>query len=386
MENGSKVVWPKPITARRAAGTVTCDIAVVGGGLVGLTAAYVLSLLDYQICLFEQGAVGGVTSRRSSGLVSFHPMDSYHRLSLNLGRAAADEIVGLGHRGGSCFLAFLDRCCPQGVSFRGLVMAGATKEEAEELARSAEGLSRLGVDCEYLSSWEGGFRAEGYLLLRQGFAFRPDLAGEALASEAGARGVRLYEQSRVEDLELTPDGLVLRGNAFSARCEVCIVCVNAFLPNLLPRFASHFYPVTAQFFLAKAQRVPALPVLSNFGHEIYQPVREGVLMGGINPNAGIEDGVCFEPTEVFQRFMEAFYAQRLGHLPNVTARGAAPIVYTTTGLPLIGRFPGHYRLFFLAGCNGRGYSFAWSGAEAIGRMLTEGRSDLPRWFSPAQLL
>lgn len=386
MENRSGVVWPETIPARRAAGRIDCDIAVVGGGLVGLTAAHIFSLLAYQVCLFEQDALGGATSRRSCGLVSFHPMDSLHRLSLDLGKTAADEIVGFGHRGGKSFLSFLDRFCPEAVLHRGLIMAGTTKAEAEELARSADGLSKLGISCDYLSSWNENFRAEGYLRIRQGFAFRPDLAGRALAKEAGTRGAVFYEQSRVESVDLSGGGVTLRGKAFSARCEICVVCVNAFLAEVLPRFGSHFYPVRSQFFLSKAEQVPSLPVLANFGHEIYQPYQEGILMGGINPNAGIEEGVWFEPTDPFQDFMEKFYAERIGCPPNVTARGAAPIAYTTTGLPLIGRFPGHHRLFFLAGGGGRGYSFAWSGAEAIGQMLTAGRSDLPRWFSPAQLL
>ena len=56
-----------PLPPEQIAGTQSCDIAIIGGGLTGVTAALHLAENGYEVVLLEAGMIGRGGSGRNGG-------------------------------------------------------------------------------------------------------------------------------------------------------------------------------------------------------------------------------------------------------------------------------------------------------------------------------
>ena len=60
---------------------ITCDIAVIGGGLTGVSTALSLGEKGYNVCLFEAGSIGDGGSGRNGGQICQGWSTNFEKLS-----------------------------------------------------------------------------------------------------------------------------------------------------------------------------------------------------------------------------------------------------------------------------------------------------------------
>lgn len=221
-------------TPRRLSGTVQADVAVVGGGAAGLACAQHLSAAGARVALVERDVCGAGASGRSSGFIT--PASEIDLASLVAARGPSEArrlwefaVSGVELLRANVLELGLD-CDYQVqdclyVARRGL-RAHTVREEHDARTRLGyEGCLFLGPRVAEVL---GTPRFTSALRFGDTFSIDPHAYCSGLASALEARGVQIFEQSRVTRLRAdgvdTPDGALMAGRV--------VVCADRFIPEL----------------------------------------------------------------------------------------------------------------------------------------------------------
>jgi len=222
----------------RLEGETRCDVAVVGAGYTGVSAALALADRGYDVCLLEANRVGWGASGRNGGQL-IDGFTDLGRIEKRLGREAADIVWQMGLECRDLVLERIDRFgidCD--LKFGYIDLALKASDIAEFHRRKAD-LERRGyphtlriVEREDLPRYIGSQRYLGGLVNEGSGHLHPlNLClGEVRAAEE--LGVRVHEQTPVTRIDhgerpraFTPhgsvraDSIVLAGNAYLGRSE-----------------------------------------------------------------------------------------------------------------------------------------------------------------------
>jgi glycine/D-amino acid oxidase-like deaminating enzyme len=231
--------WIEPPTDMQPAvsGDVTCDIAVIGGGVGGMGTALRLAERDQDVTLIEAEFCGYGSSSRNGGHISGAPGGDLRMLKLFYPKRMKGMVLLADHAAeyleGEIREHEID-CdyVPNGLSFAAIspIQMLRTKSCAKIL-QAAGGRGQVGT-AEELGiprAFVGGMREGVGGMLNPGKLCR-GLRGALLASSA-----RVYEQSRVTDVRRRDDGkvaittpggtvvantVVLSTNAYSGEWEI----------------------------------------------------------------------------------------------------------------------------------------------------------------------
>ena len=189
------------------------DVAVIGGGLTGSSAALALAKKGARVVLLEAGTIGNAASGRNGGMCNNGFAQDYGTLSEKLGREVADRL----YRAFDAGVDTVERLVrEEGIdcSFArvGKIKLAAKPEHADKLARS-QALLAATVDPETemvsradLPAEIGSGRYYGGLLYRKSAALHVGRFVGGRAAAAARRGVAVHEHTPMTSLKAAPGG------------------------------------------------------------------------------------------------------------------------------------------------------------------------------------
>src|SRR4051812_2275418 len=183
--------------AKRGADTPTSreafDVAVVGGGVIGLAVAWRARGRGLRTCVLDRGALGHATTHVAAGMLApVAEADAGERALLALGLESA--------RRWPSFAAELEDVSGIAVGYRrcGTLVVGRDRDEAEHVQRELELRERLGLPVRRLLPSEARALEPALATkLRSAFeapddhAVDPRLVARALEAAAGRAGVEV---------------------------------------------------------------------------------------------------------------------------------------------------------------------------------------------------
>jgi glycine/D-amino acid oxidase-like deaminating enzyme len=224
-------------------GTQSCDVAIIGGGYTGLSAAFHLARDYYvDVRVLEAGHIGWGASGRNGGFCTI----GASKLSLRsqLSKFGIDETRQFYQSQIDAVNLVRDLGIEENINFisRGdaeFVVAdshshfGRLKREAETLR------SQLRIDVQIHS--QGEFSEIGYasphqhgaISLRPSFALHPLRYALGLAEAAERRGAQLHPHSEVIDWRKESDSHILTTGKGELRAKKVILTGNGFMPEHL---------------------------------------------------------------------------------------------------------------------------------------------------------
>ncbi len=369
--------WQRPLGAR------TCDVAIIGGGVIGTSTAYALRDAGLRVVLLEAERLAHGASGRNAGFLLLGTHADYASAVDAYGRDAARRIWAFTAE------ALAESLTMPGTARTGSVLAAGSPHEARRLERSRSLLAEDGVETVWATGDGFGTRGLfGTLFVPDGGTVDPVRLVRHLAAASGAE---IMENAPVERLEPSGDGvrIVLAGGG-TVEAGRAFVATNARLPDLVSALEHVVRPVRAQM-LATHPVAPCLtaPVYSHDGFYYVRQTHDGrVLVGGARHRHEAEEvGVEDATTAHLQADLEAYLAS---HIPGaagaaVARRWSGTMGFSPDGLPVLGPVPGVPAALFAAGFTGHGMGYGLRFGRLAAHALlgtTDGAESL---FSAARL-
>ena len=359
--------WGQPLWQPRAlAGAVepiprTIDVAIIGGGLTGVSAALHLARGGLSVIIFEAASVGDGASGRTGGIVL--------------------EGTATGVRPGA------DNCVPS-------------------LARLVE---ELAIDCDLhlpgcweiehrpgsggsALPWSDDGNPIGIARTVAGGSVEPRALLFGLADAAQRCGAVIKEHTAVRRIRL--DGPAVEIDEGVIAAAHIVVAVNAWASALLPALPRIHSALT----YACATEPLSDSILSELGlgeHNPFYTADRPYLWGRVAPHgeivfgAGLKYGTPreLEQADIGNRDSQAIVrglATRVRRLNPALAhvrvwpRWAGPIAFTEMALPLIGAYPANPSILVAAAYAGHGVAFSVHAGGLLADAILH-KASLPEW-------
>ena len=353
------------------------DVAVVGGGFVGLSTAYWLAKAGRRPVVLEAEHVANKASGRNAGFLLTGTAEPFTRLGAHVGhdRALAFWRVSRENREllrtellepGSLDADFL----PEG---SWIACLRGTEQHAA-LEESAELLREEGFEIEWRGPAEvraasGSDQLEGALFQPRDGGLDPVRLCRGLAT-SGHFEVR--GGVRVRGLEQRDDRVHLVTGVGEFLARRAVLAVNAYIPSLLPKLSLDVKPIRGQALATEpGERLLSGVWYVNDGYDYLRQLSDGtVVLGGRRQVAESQEvGYLESPTGTVQGALEEFLE---GTFPNLAGRPirhrwAGTMGFTADGFPVIGAVDHAPGALYAAGFSGLGMSLGF----ATGRYLAE---------------
>lgn len=364
-------------------GDIVADIAVVGAGFTGLTAALHLVGRGARVAVLESGRLGAGASGLNGGFVvpnfaKADPAKIIQRLGEERGRALLD-LVG---RGGDRVYETVRRhdiaCDAAQVGW----LQPAHTEAAAETARArAEFWRSLGRPVEYVSAEKMARLTSiatyrGALLDRSGGTIQPLGYLRGLARAATQGGASIYENTAVLSARRQDGRWQLDCGGPSVSAEAVLLCTNASPTGLGGRLARTIVPLAVYQMATEPlaaevmkriapERIPVSDMRGNLF--TYRLDRDNRLISG---------GMAVLPIAAHRRLGQAIAARlakelNLTRVPRVDFVWRGVAAMTTDFLPHLYQFGP--RFVGAIGCNGRGIAMT----AMLGEVLADAAMGAP---------
>lgn len=191
----------------------SCDVAVIGGGLTGASAALALAKKGARVVLLEAGTIGNAASGRNGGMCNNGFAQDYGMMSAKLGTDVANRL----YRAFDAGVDLVERLVAEeniDCSFArvGKIKLAAKPEHYDKLLRSQELLAAtVDPDTHMVSRTDlagevGSDRYYGGLVYRKGAGMHVGRFVRGLAEAAARRGVEFHEDTPMTGLRPAPGG------------------------------------------------------------------------------------------------------------------------------------------------------------------------------------
>jgi glycine/D-amino acid oxidase-like deaminating enzyme len=367
------------------------ETAVVGGGFVGLSAAWWLARAGRRAVVLEAGALAGRASGRNSGAL----LTGAHRPLAGAGdeRARAASLALWHAARESRELLRRELLDPGrvdcGFLAEGSWIAALHRGQEEELRASFDLLRAEGFDVEWRDA-AAAREASGSPLV-VGAIHQPRDGGldpvklcRGLAADGGSReggsrdggsrdgGFEVRTGFRVRAVEPAGERVRLVSEAGAVLAERTIFALNAYAPRLLPPVARLVRPVRGQMLATGPGERFLRGVWSlDGGFEYARQLADGTfLLGGKRSAAvDVEIGYLETPTATVQGALDRFLDDTFPRLAGrpVRHRWAGTLAFTEDGLPAVGVVPGLPGAFYAAGFCGHGMSLGFAAGRHLAR-------------------
>ena len=211
----------------RLEGTHTVDVAIVGGGIVGMTAALQLARNGRSVAVVEALHVGRQVTGRSTAKITTQHRLIYDHLIRTFGRERAQLYADANRNAAELIEACIkelgiacdfERCSA-------MVWIEPDKAGLEEIEQEAEAAISLGLPADVLDRAPLPFPTGGALRFTDQAQFNPALYVIGLAGAVSDAGGQIFEQSRVTSVDRA-DHWRVRTDGGEIRAESLFLATN----------------------------------------------------------------------------------------------------------------------------------------------------------------
>jgi len=349
---------------------VEADVAIVGGGITGVTAALLLADAGKRVVLVEARTIGSGVTRGSTFHLTEAVDTRYHVIESRFGKEGA-HLVGASSREAIALVGKLAQA--HGIDCdlqrRCGYLFSEDPEKAEELVKEQAACERAGVAARLVSS-PLSFATEKSLAFDGQAQMHGARYVAGLARAARSKGARLYENSRVIAVDDGDPCELHLEHGPTIRAAKVFVATHAPLNRVFLQTKIHAY---RSYVLAFAD-VLAPDGLFWDTEDPYHYLSSFTVDGVSYLIVGGEDHKTGTTTDTDERFesLRAWTAARFA-VGAPAFRWSAQVEEPVDGLPYIGRNSLSENVFVATGFSGNGITFGTI-AAAIVTDLVMGRS------------
>ena len=387
----SRSLWMTvaPLRAPPLSENIRVDVAIIGSGIAGASAAYELTLKGLTVAILDRGTLGrGMTSRTSAHL-TFQSDDLYQEVIGRRGlqaakihyrsqRAAVDRIEeNLKREKIACDFTRLDG-----------ILGLARGQDAKLLDDELKACHQVGypeVRRAHKSELQRLKSRDGLVFPEQG-RFHPLKYLDGILKAAQRRGAELYADTCVSAIEETARGvLVTTETGFRVRARAAIVATNGPINTKLA-IHSKQAPYRTYVFAAPVPKGRIADALYWDTEDPYHYVRlhpgrsEDMLI------AGGEDHRTGEADDAEARFrkLERWTRVRFPEIGKTRFRWSGQVLDPIDYTAFIGRSPGQNRIYVATGDSGQGLTHGTIAGMMLTELIVTGKSHWESVYDPSR--
>ena len=359
-------------------GSRTAEVVVVGAGIVGTTAAHLLTEAGLSVALLEARRIGRQVTGRSTAKITTQHSLIYHHLIENFDLETARHYADANRLGMNQIKQWVDHL--------GIECAFEQKHayiycnsplRIDELEAEADASGRVGLEADLLDKAPLPFPTAGALQSRNQAQFNPAQYLIGLANATETAGASVFEETRVTSVE-DKDGWQLKTGRASIQAKNVVLATNLPIAGPVPydertRPRSH---------IAMAFRVDPRAAIDGMFIGIDEPthsLRMGrdqdgplLIVLGAKFGTGLEGNVARHFGE-----LEAWTRQHL-EVGDVAWRWGNEDYETADRIPFAGAVPQALGLYVATGFNAWGISNGTAAGILIAQQIL---GESPDWAS-----
>lgn len=276
--------YPYPIATAPLAQHQQVDVAIIGGGFTGLTAAYYLStMFNIDCCVLEANQVGFGASGRNAGFVlKGSGRLSYRQMADKWGLATTqgiyDEFSQAVNRVESLIEQHQIQCDKQEY---GYLKIAHNKKALTSLQHQSQFISEnLGGNAEFLTpetlknQYMINHQAYGALRLDDGFGLNPLKLVHGYADMVKQAGVKIYEQTPVVNWRQDESHHHLETPSGSVQAKQVICAANAYNnKHTHPAIAKKYLPILSNIMVTRPLTSEELDLTGLKTHQVTMDTR-----------------------------------------------------------------------------------------------------------------
>jgi len=350
------------------------DVEIVGGGVTGCSCALALVRAGLRVRLFEARTVAAGASGRNGGFALRGGAMSYASAREWLGvdlaaaywRLTETYVERLEELGGDAFR-------------RTGSLRLAAADELDEVRAEYDALREDGFAAEWRAHLPAPLdgRFAGALVHPRDGLLQPARLVRRLAAAAARAGVEIREHHHVAALE-------------TLEAPNVVVATDGYPSGLLGDLEGLIIPTRGQMVATEPlpEQLFPLPHYGRHGYDYWHQNDEGrLLVGGFrDADMDSEFTAVEETTPRIQGALEEFVEELLGRRPEITHRWAGVFGLVPDLMPVVGRVPGHDRLWVAGGYSGHGNVLGLMCGELAARAIIGEEQPLLEPMSPSRLL
>ncbi|HOC38607.1 MAG TPA: FAD-dependent oxidoreductase [Thermodesulfobacteriota bacterium] len=357
---------------------LTVDVAIIGGGIVGLTAALLLKQSGASVALLESNRIAeGVSGHTTAKITSAHGL-IYQYLIDHVKEERARQYADANQAAIEFIASFLEENHIS-ADFHRTVACTYTLEDADlpAIQKEVEAASELGLPVTYTDSLPLPFEIKGAICFENQAYFHPRKYLLALAERIPGNGSYLFEHTRVTDVKEGNSCQVVTGHGIVKAKHVVVATHFPILNRGL--FFAKMNPVRSYLMAVKTLTEPPEGMYistEKVAHTVRKHVTDAgevyLLIGGESHETGEERDTLARYAKI-----ESF-ARRHFDIQSIAYRWSTQDNQPVDRIPFIGRHSQLSHLLYVAtGLKGWGMT----GGTAAGMIISDLISRRPNPWS-----
>lgn len=343
---------------------ISVDVAIVGGGITGITTAYLLSKVGFTVALLEKDRLTkGATILTTAFLTQYIDTDAGDlikmfgereaRTILSSHAEAIDQVEKIVRE--ESIACEFERCSNY--------VYAHNEKEIDLLKEELETAKKMGVPMQFHQDDRLGFENVGYLELLNQAKFHPLQYLAHLVTLLQKQGVQIFEHTEVQNIQ-HGDIVTLTTTTRSVTAKHVVVATYFPFDRELYFKKASYDTYVLEVSLPKSALAEGTYENTRSPYHYFRVDRQGendrMIIGGEDHRSDIpvNDEKSFQALENFTK-------QLLGSIPHtITKRWMGPICESIDGLAWIGAH-GHDNVFYATGFSGNGMTYSMIAALMI---------------------